>query len=71
MLMIDCKVGQRLFITLDTDAIGANSLEDLAREGPIEVIVAHTSERTVRLAVSAPAAFCLLRGPGPAHGRKT
>ncbi len=62
MLMIDCKAGERLLITLDAAAAG-DAVRELAAHGPIEVIVAHTSARSVRLAVSAPAAFALRRAP--------
>ncbi|MDA8389616.1 MAG: hypothetical protein M0Z76_02610 [Gammaproteobacteria bacterium] len=61
MLMIDCKVGERLLITLDTAVLDGRSLQELAAGGPIEVIVARAGARSVRLAVSAPAAFCLRR----------
>lgn len=66
MLMIDCKTGERLRITLDLAAAEGQSLQELAAQGPIEVIIARTGPRSVRLAVSAPDTFSLRRLVPPA-----
>ena len=59
--MIDCKVGERLVITLGTDAATSPALRALAAAGPIEILITKAGSRSVRLAVSAPAVFLLQR----------